>query len=136
MQRVRELGEIMRCQVTIVTIADGSKTRFVREGVLLVTPTEVALSYTEENAETTLVLRDGKITMVRKGDYTLSLQFEKGKTLDGSLGLGGNVGGIKVKTDRIGYSVTEKNLTVRLKYQLLMDGEPQKMQVSIDAKGE
>ena len=126
----------MRCQVTIVTVADGRKTRVLRQGELRVTPTEITLYYAEENAETTLILRGGRVEIVRKGDYTLAICLEKGKTLDGSLGIGGSEGVIQTKTERIGYSIAEDTFVLRLKYELLTGGEPQKMLVSIDTKGE
>lgn len=125
----------MRCQVVIVTETDGKKTRVVRKGDLCVA-TDITLCYTEECAETKLILRGSTVEIVRKGDYSLVMRFEKGKILDGTLGLAGNVGVIQTKTERIGYSVIDGNFALRLKYQLLTGGEPQKMRVSIDTKGE
>ncbi len=134
-EKGRKTGESMRCKVKITTAVDGKRTQIVRHGCLEHTSTESVLTYTEENARISVRLQNGTVSLLREGDYSLSIRLEKGKTLDGSLGLGGNVGKIHAQTDKIGYAVTENSLVLDLKYTLLA-GEPQKMQVKIEAKGE
>ena len=124
----------MRCQVTVETTADGKKTKIAREGELQITPTGATLSYAEENANVTLTLQNGTAQIVRQGDYTLCMRLEKVKTTSASLSLGGSVGEMQTKTERIGYAIQDKELSLQLKYTLFATGEPQRMQVKIHAK--
>lgn len=123
----------MRCQVTVTTTVDGKKTRVVRLGDLQITPEQVLLTYEEDNALVSVRKQERMVEIVRKGDYSLCIRLEKNKTLDGSLGLGDSEGRIQAKTERIGYSISSNAFSLQLKYTLLM-GEPQNMQVKIEAK--
>ena len=114
---------------------DGKKTRVIRNGNLHITDTQSSVSYNEENAMVSVTVQDKQVTLERKGDYSLFLPLQKGKTLDGTLGLGDNAGAIQVHTQRIGYSILDKKLMLNLKYTLII-GEPQEMQVKIEALGE
>ncbi len=124
----------MRCQVTVTTVVDGKKTRVVHTGDMEISARQAVIYYIEENARVTVRMQERRVSIVREGDYTLAIRLEKGKTLDGSIGIGDNVGNIQTQTERIAYQLTEEGLTLLLKYVLLA-GEPQNMQVKIEAKG-
>lgn len=123
----------MLCQVTLTTTVDGKKTRVVRKGDLLISENQTRIVYEEENAVVTVCVEDGGVTLARKGDYSLYLRLEKGKILDGSLGIGGSEGSIRVKTERIGYFLAENEIVLDLKYVLLA-GEEQNTRVKIEAR--
>lgn len=125
----------MLCQVALTTTVDGKKTRVTRKGNLLISDNQTRITYEEENAFIAVCIENGIVTLTRKGDYSLYLRLEKGKTLDGSLGLGGSEGAIQVKTERIGYFFSKNEVVLDLKYVLLA-GEPQNTRVKIEARAE
>lgn len=123
----------MLCQVALTTTLDGKKTRVVRKGDLLISDNQTRILYEEENAVVTVIVDKESVTLSRKGDYTLYLRLEKGKTLDGSLGIGGSEGNVQVKTERIGYYTSDNEVVLDLKYVLLL-GEGQNTRVKIEAR--
>ena len=125
----------MRCQVKITTTVDGKKTQVVRKGDLQISDSQTVVTYEEETATVSVCLQNKRVTLTRMGDYSLFLPLEKGKTLDGTLGIGGNEGQVQVKTQRTAYSILDNKLILDLKYTLIV-GEKQEMQVKIEAIGE
>jgi uncharacterized beta-barrel protein YwiB (DUF1934 family) len=87
--------------------------------------------YREENATVALQLEGETAIVERRGDYTLRLHLERGKTTQGELGIGGASGEIQTLTRAVQYSIREKSLLISLKYDLIISGERQNMQLRI-----
>ena len=92
------------------------------------------LIYREDNAATRIHLKDEKAEVERIGDYTMRLLLIRGELTDGEIGLGGSSGGIQSFTHRVQYSITEQSLLLSLKYDLIISGEIQKMQIRLTAR--
>ncbi len=122
------------CQVTITTVADGKKTRLVREGAIDLTATPIRLSYTEENAEVLLAFTAEETVIERRGDYTLHLRLQKGREREGSIGIGGADGVVRTHTSRLSYAVTDEKFTLVVHYGLWIGEEVQNMRVRIEAQ--
>jgi len=119
------------CRLTIITKADEQETTFTHEGEMELSPTAVTLRYREENAEVFLRLQGETAMIERRGDYSLRLALVRGEMQPGEIGIGGSSGEILAYTHKIAYSVTKDSLLLSLRYDLIMGGEPQKMQLRL-----
>lgn len=122
------------CRITIATTIDGKTTEITRDGFCVLSLLSAKLCYEEDGASVTLGLENGVVTINRIGDYTLSLTLIEKEVCDGVLGINGAEGAIKVKTNKIAYSLTETSLLLSLGYTLIISGEPQEMKLRIFAK--
>ena len=122
------------CYVTITTTVDGVKTEVSREGELRLNASETLLVYKEEQAVVRFVLHGESAEIERQGDYSMRLQLKCGETCVGALGLGGAEGEIRTFTHAVKYSVREKSLLASLRYDLLINDEPQEMHVCLLAR--
>lgn len=120
-----------KCRLTITTIVDGQENVITREGEMDLSVQTAKVYYREENAEVTLQLEGETATVERRGDYTLRLHLVRGETTQGELGIGGSSGEIQTLTRAIQYSIREKSLLISLKYDLIISGERQNMQLRI-----
>lgn len=120
-----------KCRLTITTIVDGQENTIAREGEMDVSVPNAKLYYREENAEVSLQLEGETAIVERQGDYTLRLHLVRGKTTRGELGIGGSSGDIQTLTRAVQYSIREKSLLISLKYDLIISGERQNMQLRI-----
>ncbi len=122
------------CKVTITTTVDNQKTKIVRNGRIDTHSTSIRLAYAEEHAEVLLTCGEGEVEIERRGDYTMRLRLKKGETREGSIGIGGNEGGVRTRTSRVYYAATEGVFTLVLHYDLIVGKETQRMRVRIDAE--
>ena len=122
------------CYVTITTTVDGVKTEVSRTGEIALSVAETVLLYNEEQASVRFTLRGESAVVERQGDYSMRLRLERGKTCIGMLGLGGAEGEIRTFTHGVKYAVTEKSLLASLRYDLLINDEPQEMYVRLLAR--
>ena len=118
----------------ISTKTDGTGNEIVRDGQMELFPRTANLVYREENATVKVSLSGEKATIVREGDYKLSLFLENGKTTKGEIGIGENVGEIWTQTHRIESKITENYVVACLQYDLLITGERQQMELRLLAK--
>ena len=123
-----------KCRVTITTAVDGQEYTTTREGEMELSVSVATLIYREENAATRIRLENEKAEIERIGDYTMRLNLIRGETTEGEIGFGGSSGVIQSFTHRIQYSVTEKSLLLSLRYDLMISGEVQKMQIRLMAR--
>lgn len=129
------MSKIMKkCRVTITTVVDGQENTITREGEMELSTASATLIYREENAATRICLDHEKAEIERIGDYTMHLHLLSGELTDGEIGLGGSSGGIQSFTHRIQYSLTEQSLLLSLRYDLMISGETQKMQIRLTAR--
>ena len=122
------------CTVMISTKTDGTGNEIVREGQIELLPRKANLVYREDNAVVRVSLCGNKATVVREGDYRLSLFLEDGKTTKGEIGIGDNVGEILTQTHKIESKITETYVAACLQYDLLISAERQQMELRLLAK--
>jgi len=122
------------CTVMISTKADGQNSEIVREGEMELFPRAAKIVYHEENALVKVSLQGENAEVIRDGDYSLALFLESGKTTAGKIGIGGNSGEISTVTHAIEYKIAEDFAVVRLRYDLLIGAERQKMELRLLAK--
>ena len=122
------------CTVMISTKADGTASEIVREGRVELLPRSAKIVYFEENATVSVSLCGEKATIVREGDYQLSLFLENGKKTKGEIGIAGNSGEIWTQTHSIESKITEDYVVACLQYDLLVSGESQKMELRLLVK--
>ena len=123
-----------KCSLTIVTTVDGQETSFSSEAELEGTLLFARLQYMQDGAKTILQFKDRKVFIQRKGDYSMQLHLEEGKTTLGQLTIGTNVGEFPITTKRIAYTITEKSLLASLHYQLMFEGAIQEMKIRLNAR--
>ncbi|MBQ8659130.1 MAG: DUF1934 family protein [Clostridia bacterium] len=122
------------CDLTIVTIADGTEKSIRRNAEMELTPFSAVLRYREENAVVTVRIENGKVFLSRDGDYSLFLPLKEGEETTGTLGIGGSEGEIKIFSERVGFSIGQRSLLAVLKYTLDFGREKQKMQIRLNAR--
>jgi len=122
------------CDLTILTVADGTESCIRRSAEMELSPLSALLCYKEENASVYIRIKNGKVFLNREGDYSLSLILEEGERTVGTLGIGGANGDISVYAERVGFSIGEKSLLANLKYTLDFGNEKQKMQLRLNAR--
>lgn len=127
---------MQKCFLTITSVADGKESSFARTGKFESSLNSTCICYQEENADVSLRLENGVVSIDRKGDYTLCLRLKKGEKTQGWLGINGTQGEIETETSRIAYSVTENSFMLSLRYTLLIGGERQDMKFCLYAKTE
>lgn len=123
-----------KCRLTITTVADGQQSSIVRDGEIDVSVQKVQLFYREENATVHIQLQGETALVQRQGDYSLHLHLVPRQKTLGELGIGGTSGEIEIFTHAVQYSVSENSLLLSLKYDLLISGETQKMQLRLLGK--
>lgn len=123
-----------KCRLTIATSGDGTETSTARKGEMELLPLGATLCYEEENAVVTLKAEKGRVEILRNGDYSMRLAFEEGKTLVGSLGIGGNEGELQTKTHRLAFSVNKDSFLLSLHYALVFGEEKQEMKIRLSAR--
>ena len=134
-EKSRKIAKIMKkCKVTITTSVDGQENTITRDGEMTLSMGEVTLVYREENGATRIHLQGESADIERIGDYTMRLGLKRGEWTDGEIGLGGSSGQIQSFTHRVQYSVTEYSVLALMRYDLLISGEVQKMQIRLTAK--
>ena len=120
-----------QCRLTITTTVDGQENVITREGEMELSVNAVKVYYREENATVYLQLQNEIAMVERCGDYSLRLHLIRGETTQGELGIGCVNGEIQTLTRAVQYSIREKSLLVSLKYDLIISGEKQSMQLRI-----
>ena len=90
--------------------------------------------YQEENAEITLVFEKEQVKLERCGDYELSLLLKQGEISDGKIGFGGSLGDIRVKANKVSYSIGKDSLLASLHYDLIFAKEKQEMKLRVHVK--
>lgn len=134
MSKMIEENKMKAYKITLTTSADGKETQIIRNGKALLSLAETIVVYREENAEITLTFKRAGVKIERRGDYDLSLSLEQDKTTEGTLGLGGSVGGIRAHAHKISYSIGKDSLLAFLHYALIFDDERQEMKLRLYAK--
>lgn len=123
-----------KCRVTITTTVDDQEYTTVRDGEMEISVSSATLIYREENAATRIHFEGETAEIERMGDYSMRLRLMRGKMTDGEIGIGGSAGGIQSLTHRVQYSITEQSLLASLRYDLIISGEAQKMQIRLTAR--
>ena len=120
-----------KCKLTITTVADGQENTITREGEMDLSVQTAKVYYREENAAVYRQLEGETAIVERRGDYTLRLHLVRGETTQGELGIGGSSGEIQTLTRAVQYTIREKSMLISLKYDLIISGERQNMQLRI-----
>jgi uncharacterized beta-barrel protein YwiB (DUF1934 family) len=122
------------CYLTITTTADGVETEISREGEIELSATKTVLVYKEEQAIVRFTLQGESAFVERQGDYSMRLCLERGKRREGALGLGSAEGVIQTYTHRVAYAIGNNSLLASLRYDLLVNDEPQQMKIRLLAR--
>ena len=120
----------MKGTVNIVTTTDGKASEISRRAECTFGLNSARICYREESASVQVILQDGCVDILRKGDYGMSLHLVEGETSAGTLEMGGKAGELCIAVDRIGYSVTAKSLLLKLQYAILF-GEEEKQEINL-----
>ena len=119
----------------IVTTVDGKETKKTWDATCDFGKDFAHLHYRDEESYVNVWLKDGKVEIVRKGDYGLTMTLEEGVTHPVVLELGGNVGEINVLTYRLGYLLSSKSCMLNMHYALCFsETERQEITLRIYAK--
>ena len=121
------------CVLTIVSSVDGKENTFSYEAKIEIGAGFVALYYEEDGANTQIRFEAGVASIVRTGDYGLSLRLKEGERTQGALSVAGAGGTITVDTSRVGYSLGNNSLLAMIKYSMLFEKEKQEMSLRIKA---
>ena len=122
------------CYLTIKSIVDGAENSFFADGKLERVDEKIKLSYCDDSALIRLTFYDGKARVDREGDYTLCLELAQGETTRGEIGINGNVGDLEICTHAIEFAHFGDGLTARLRYDILLGDDEQKMELHVQAK--
>ena len=120
-----------KCNLTITTTTDGVENTITREGEMELSGNTAKVCYHEENAIVCMHLEGETAIVDRRGDYTLQLHLARGEKTKGELGIGGSSGEIQTLTRSVQYSIREASLLASLKYDLIISGEKQTMQLRL-----
>jgi uncharacterized beta-barrel protein YwiB (DUF1934 family) len=123
-----------KCNLSITTVADAQENTIAREGEIEISSESIELFYREENAAVHLVLKGETALIERQGDYSLRLHLIAGQASKGEIGIGGSSGEIETLTYAVQYSVRERSLLLSLKYDLIISGERQRIQLRLLAR--
>jgi len=126
--------ETQKCQVSIITTVNGQEGEVKRAGNMVLAPLFATVVYEDNGANVTVKLEDGKLSIDRRGDYDLLLNFQLGQTCECTLGIEGSVGVLHTKTDKLMYTVSDDSFLLVLHYTLLTGGDPQEMRVRMTAR--
>lgn len=122
------------CKFTITTAVDGEENTVVKKGNIDFLENSVVLQYAEESANVCITLQKGEATVVRQGDYSLSLALKQGKQTEGNIGLDGADGRIAIQTHNVKYAKERNVFKLSLRYDLIFSQEEkQKMQLKLRA---
>ena len=122
------------CRVSITTVADGKETKFEYDGKLHAENNAFQVRYFEPQAEVLLSVSEKGAQLQRSGDYSLQLLFRNGELMSGSIGISGSIGNVQTHTRHFAYKCREKSVSLSLKYDLILSGEKQIMEILLFAK--
>ena len=124
-------NDMKKCRLTIITVVDGQENSITREGEMELSVHSVRMQYAEENAVVRMQLQGETAEIERRGDYSLRLRLEPRRKMLGEIGIGGAFGEVETFTHTVQYSVTERSVLIALKYDLIISGETQAMQLRL-----
>ena len=122
------------CQVNILTTVNGTTGEVRRKGSMELAETAAEIVYQDEGAEVVVKLQDGTLSIDRRGDYDLLLNFKQGEKCECSLGIDGSQGILHTKTEKLMYTISGDRFLLVLHYTLYTGGDPQAMQIRMTAK--
>lgn len=120
--------------LTITTTVDGKETQISPQGTLEADGETIVINYHDGASETQVIVKKDSATIVRRGDYGMTLTLVKGAKTQGELTISGSAGKIEIFTHLAEYSKKRNKYLITLRYDLLFGGELQKMQVRIFAR--
>lgn len=129
-----EENKMQACKIALTSSVDGKETQMVRTGKVSLSLSKSVVCYQEENAEIMLIFEKDSAKLERRGDYSLSLLLKQGEISDGTLGLGGSVGEIRVHAHKVSYSISKDTLLASLRYHLIFGEERQEMKLRLYVK--
>lgn len=122
------------CHLSITTATEGTERSVSYEGEAEFSALSATVRYQEESALVHICVEKGAVTIERKGDYTLALRLKESCTCEGSIGIGGANGEMYTHTHKLSYSIGKNSLLLSVRYDLLTEGEPQKIKLRLYAK--
>lgn len=122
------------CQLTITTTIEDRESKLSVKGEMELSLLCAKLVYKDENAVVTIQIDEKSVEIQRVGDYSLTLSLIEKKQTKGSLGILGATGDIAVYTDKLSYSVGTNSVLMLAQYTLLVNGQPQKTTIRLQAK--
>ncbi len=131
-----EENKMQACKITLTTSVDGKETQIVRTGSISLSLSQTLVRYQEENAVLTLIFEKDSVKLERRGDYGLSLLLKQGEYSNGTLGLNGANGNMRVYAHKISYSIAKDSLLASLHYDLIFGEERQEMKLRLYVKTE
>ena len=124
---------IKKCDVTLKSVVDGAVNSFFAEGKLKNHDEKIELCYFEDSTEISFTFHGGKVWLNREGDYSLRLMLVQGERTRGEIGINGNVGDLEIYTHVVEYKISKNKLTARLRYDILLGEDVQKMELHVQA---
>jgi uncharacterized beta-barrel protein YwiB (DUF1934 family) len=121
------------CVLLLKSIVDGSENVFSLEGRIEKSEDAIKLFYREEGANTQVIFQTGKVCVNREGDYSLRIPLVEGLITKGELELNGNTGELDIFTHGLSYSLSNGQLTARLRYDILLGDNAQEMELLMQA---
>lgn len=121
------------CTISIITTIDGCESSVQKTGKARFAAVDSVVRYTDDEGEVALRLKDGVLTVSRRGGYTLFLELCEGEERRGRLGIGGEEGDISVFTKKLSYSVSDESCMLFARYVLHVGGEPQETTIRVRA---
>ena len=106
---------------------------FSLEGRIEKSEDAIKLFYREEGANTQVIFQTGKVCVNREGDYSLRIPLVEGLITKGELELNGNTGELDIFTHGLSYSLSNGQLTARLRYDILLGDNAQEMELLMQA---
>ena len=116
-------------------IDDGEETTSSFDAKILINALSAEIHYHDGNSFSSIYVDVQGVKISRKGEYTIDLTLEEGKTTVSKLGFGDSTGEITTITEKVSYSLTENSILLSLKYALVFSAnEIQRMKIRLLAK--
>ncbi len=130
-----------RIPVTLTLLTETPEERITQreEGILIREAGGLRLSYTEKKEEgeatrTSLVYREGALSLVRTGAVHFSTRFALGEAVSSTYRVGGMAFSAKTETEALSLQEKDGTLTLAWAYRLTLGGEARRIAVTLTAK--
>ncbi len=123
------------CSITLYSTIEETRSTTHVIGTLHVHENGAELHYIDGGAKVTVSATPTCVKIVRRGDYTLSLPLQSGRTTTGTIGIAGSEGVVAIDCQKVEYSVKNGTFLLLAQYELVFGKERQKTSLRLYAKG-